>query len=71
MNCGEDILHAVRTLVEYTNKFQEDDIYWNRCKNKDNPCECIFWDTCYYDAHYICGTLRLLLEELEAERGNV
>ena len=56
-----NIIRALHILVAHCDAFHDD----NRCQNEDNPCECIFWDTCYYDAYYMCGSLRDLLEKLE------
>lgn len=60
-----NIIRALHILVAHCDAFQDDDTYWNRCNNEDNPCECIFWETCYYDANCMCSTLRIILEELE------
>lgn len=68
MNEKEEIINALRVLVKHCDKFQDDDIYWNRCQNPENPCECIFWDTCYYDAYHFCSTLRDVLKDIEKGR---
>ena len=64
MTDKEELINALKVLVSYCNQYDSDVCHDSR-KDFTPPHECMFWHTCYFDAHVMCDRLRDELEELE------
>ena len=55
-----ELIRALHTVLAYC-----DNCYSYLCPKAEEKSECIFWDSCYYDATMVCVDLRGALEKLE------
>jgi len=65
MTDKEELINALKVLVNYCEQYDSDVCHKSQSKDFTPPHECMFWHTCYFDAHVMCDRLRDELEVLE------
>lgn len=61
----EELKNALKVLVNYCEQYDSDVCHEYQSKDFTPPHGCMFWHTCYFDAHVMCDRLRDELEKLE------